>query len=133
MASLDQDGRSALHYAAGAEGDDEQVQRLLAGGIEVGLADRNGWTPLHFAAAANRATTARLLLDAGAAVDAKDHDGNTPLFRAVFAYAGDGTTITTLRDAGANPLLTNASDQSPVGLARLIATSDVARFFNDMR
>lgn len=96
------------------------------------LADHSGWTPLHFAAAADRASAAQLLLDAGAAVDAVDSDGNTPLFRAVFAYAGDDATIRALRVAGADPRSGNRHGQSPVGLARLIATPDVARLFEDV-
>ena len=95
--------------------------------------DESGWTPLHFAAAANHAIAAQLLLDASAAVDAADTDGNTALFRAVFAYAGDDSTIRVLRRAGADPRRLNRHGQAPVGLARLIATSDVARLFDDLQ
>ena len=108
------------------------VRQFLADGADATLPDGRGWTPLHFAAAANNAVAAQLLLGAGAVADAADVDGNTSLFRAVFAYAGDDATIEVLRDAGAEPRRLNRHRQDPVGLARLMATTDVARLFEDV-
>ena len=47
-------------------------------------------TPLHFAGQQHHVDVVRLLLDAGAPVDATDEHGNTPLFKAVFASRGRG-------------------------------------------
>lgn len=54
---------SPLHYAA-RNGDDEAIQILLAAGAKADARGRRGKTPLHAAAAANRAAACALLLDA---------------------------------------------------------------------
>jgi ankyrin repeat protein len=121
-----------LHYAAGEDESGAAVRRLIKAGEKVAQADRSGWTPLHFAAAANQVENIEALLASGAPVDVTDKDGNTPLFRAVFAYQGNGDAIRLLREAGADPNLLNRHGQSPVGLARLIASIDVAKHFADL-
>jgi ankyrin repeat protein len=70
----------------------------------------------------------RILLRAGARVDAQDTRGNTPLWRAVFESRGRGDTIQALLAAGANPDLPNQSGVTPGQLAERIANFDVAQF-----
>ena len=131
MNQLDQFGRSELHYAA-RDGDLALAGKLIHGGMDVKLADKQGWTPLHFAAQAQSPEVAALLLDAGAQIDPKDAHGNTPLFKAVFTFKESGDTIRLLRARGADPLSVNKHDQTPVGLARLIANYNVRQFFEDL-
>lgn len=125
---LDEFGRTALHYAA-VDGDSDGVARLLAEGFLATLADKQGWTPLHFAAQARCALCCELLIGAGAAVDRQDSHGNTPLWRAVFASRGDGSVIMVLRQAGADPARSNKHGVSPAKLARSIANYPVAQFW----
>lgn len=131
VSDLDREGRSPLLYAA-AEGDVEAALVRLAAGDDPDLRDRRGFTPLHFAAQEGALDVARALLDHGATVDPVDDDGNTPLFRAVYNSRGEDRLIELLRARGADPLRENAHGQTPVGLARLIANYDVARFFSDV-
>jgi ankyrin repeat protein len=91
-----------------------------------------GSAPLHFAAQEDAAEACRALLEAGASVDAVNAFGNTPLFPAVFNCRGRGDVIEILRAYGADPTHVNNAGQTPVGLARLIANYDVARFFTDI-
>jgi hypothetical protein len=51
---------------------------------------------------------------------------------AVFSSKGDGELIRLLRSNGADPMHRNRAGQTPVGVARLIANYDVARFFADL-
>jgi uncharacterized protein len=127
----DRDGRSELHYAATAK-DEKKVRQLISAGADVNAQDKQGWTPLHAAAQENAFEIAKLLIEAGAKVDVQDAHGNTQLFRAVFSYKDDGRTIELLRQVGSNPLVMNHHGQNPVGLARLIANYDVAKFFSDL-
>lgn len=50
----------------------------------------------------------------------------------MFNSKGRGELIKLLRSHGADPLHSNASGQTPVRLARLIANYDVAQFFEDI-
>uniref|UniRef100_A0A7S2B770 Ankyrin repeat domain-containing protein n=1 Tax=Haptolina brevifila TaxID=156173 RepID=A0A7S2B770_9EUKA len=59
---------------------DDHVVILLQQGAPTTYADRlYGYTPLHIAAVNGRAEMVANLIDAGAAVDIKDKDGNIPL------------------------------------------------------
>ena len=128
---LDRMGRSELHYAS-SEGDIQKVENLINNGEDVNLKDKNSWTPLHFAAQSQNASIVLLLIEAGAEIDESDSNGNTPLSNAVFSYTNDGSTIETLRKFGADPYKSNNYGQTPIGLARLIANYDVAKFFDDL-
>jgi ankyrin repeat protein len=102
----------------------------LVAGANPNAQDDNGWTPLHFAAQAVSESVTALLLAAGADVGVKDTFGNTPLFRAVFCARGDGSVITALLEAGANPNEANKSGVTPLGLAETIGNYDAKQFFN---
>nr|QIY67111.1 ankyrin repeat domain-containing protein [Streptomyces sp. RPA4-2] len=126
---VDRLGRSALHYAA-ASGDLAGVRAAIGSGADVCAGDSAGWTPLHFAAQAQRADIAIELLAGHAVVDAVDVQGNTPLWRAVFNYQGDPAVLDVLREAVADPDRANAHGVSPRQLAERIANYDVARHVN---
>ncbi len=121
--------RTPLHEAA-IDANTEQVARLLAEGSDVNCQDEQGWTPLHFAAQSQAKEIVQQLLAAGADHDRTDGHGNTALFRAVFSYVGDGTTIKMLLAAGADPLVKNNHGVSPGELARNIANYDVSKYFS---
>ncbi|QTN29585.1 ankyrin repeat domain-containing protein [Rhodoferax sp. AJA081-3] len=127
---VDRYGRTQLHYAAAGALCDE-VESLLAAGANVNLQDDNGWSPLHFAAQAVSPECTLSLIQAGANLSLRDSFGNTALFRAVFASAGNGAVIQSLLNAGADPNSKNHHGTSPYDLARTIANYDVAQFFRD--
>ena len=97
------------------------------------LADRRGYTPLHFAAQEWSIEAADALLEAGASVDAVDQHGNTPLWTATFNSKGRGELIEILRSRGADPGHRNKAGGSPLELARLIANYNVAQWHADLR
>lgn len=45
------------------------------------MQDFDDWTPLHFAAKFNNAPAAKLLLEAGADLEAEDHKWNSTIFQ----------------------------------------------------
>lgn len=75
----DQQGRSALHLAAG--GGHDELTSILIGefGADVNARDLNGQTALHHAAAAGHKQTVATLLAKGADLTIQDQFGRTPL------------------------------------------------------
>lgn len=58
-----------------------------------------GCTPLHWAAITNRVDFMRMLLDHGAEVDSRDHEGRTPLFSCAAFGAIDAASLLLERQA----------------------------------
>jgi Ankyrin repeats (many copies) len=103
--NVDRAGRSTLHYAA-AEGRAADVAAYLQEhGGDVNLADKAGFTPLHFAAQGQHADVAVLLIEAGADLHARNRFGNTALLMA----------------------LVNVRDQDGQGCARALVMSEFPR------
>lgn len=128
---MDPAGRSPLHYAA-LKDDAREVTRLIADGEAPDSSDSQGFTPLHLAAQEHALDAAAALVDLGASVDQTNCFGNTPLFVAVFNSRGRPEMINLLRSRGADPLHSNGSGQTPVGLAILIGNYGVAGYFEDL-
>ena len=121
-------GRSDLHYAA-LEGRAEDVRDALARGEDPSLADRDGFTPLHFAAQEDQAEAAGLLLQAGAALEARNKFGNTPLWVALMhVHDGDGGVVRLLLAEGASLNAANDSGVTPRDLIDRVANYDLGRF-----
>ena len=74
----DEEGRTALHFAAGY-GELECAKLLLAKGAAVDLVDNNKNTALHYAAGYGQAESVKLLLEGGADKGAKNEDDKTAL------------------------------------------------------
>jgi 26S proteasome non-ATPase regulatory subunit 10 len=98
----DEDGRTALHWAA-AEGHAETARALLAAGANARHKDDGGWTPLMSCASAGHALVARLLLVPAVAVAVDDTNarGCTALHYACSKAHMD--VVTLLLAAGADP------------------------------
>jgi ankyrin repeat protein len=80
--------------------------------------------PLHAAAAGRSIETCRLLLAAGAEVDARQHGGFTPLHEA--AQSGDAGMVELFLSAGADPTALASDGRSPAEIARDAGHGDVA-------
>jgi ankyrin repeat protein len=82
----------------------------------INVPDDDGRSPLHIAIerGVQRATIDNIL-EQGAIVDAKDHEGNTPLMEAV--RAGSLETVKLLAESGANIMTRNKQGDTPLHLA----------------
>ncbi|MBI3368603.1 MAG: ankyrin repeat domain-containing protein [Burkholderiales bacterium] len=106
-------GETPLMMAA-LRGRTEWVQTLLDRGAKTALP---GWNPLHYAATGEQGEPAvRLLLDRGAAIDARSPNGSTALMMA--ARYGSEASVKLLLARGADPRLRNQREMSPADFAR---------------
>lgn len=105
-------GETALMMAA-IHGRLDWVERLVARGAAI---DREGWTPLHYAASGPDMRIVTRLVALGARIDARSPNGSTPLMMA--AGYGDQRNALALLGLGADPALRNARGLSAADFAR---------------
>lgn len=109
-------GQTALHIAAGRNC--TKVMRILLDhGAQVNARDFMDATPLHEAAAYGSLEAAALLLKSGAAVDAKQSDGQTALFWAA-TVSGSVKVARLLLDHGADVNARDYSEMTPLTWAK---------------
>lgn len=106
-------GETALMMAA-LRGQFEWLQRLLERGARI---NKDGWTPLHYAASGPEPKAVALLIDRGAALDALSPNRTTPLMMA--AQYGAEPSVALLLERGASPRLRNDRGLNPADFARL--------------
>ncbi|MEP6496059.1 MAG: ankyrin repeat domain-containing protein [bacterium] len=102
---------------AAMRGDSAQVRALVKQGADVNAAQGDGMTALHWAAMRGEVDEAKMLIFAGARLDAATRNGNyTPLHLA--ARAGKPAVIKALLQAGAAPnAVTTSGGATPLHLA----------------
>jgi uncharacterized protein len=123
--TFDTDGWSPLHLAA-HYGHAEIVKLLLHNNAAVDLRSANQLanTALHAALAGRRGEVVRILLDAGADVNAKQHGGWTALHAA--AANGDRGLVELLLARGANTTAANDAGVTAAALAREHGHAEIA-------
>jgi len=106
-------------------GDDEAVEDFIAIGKDVAMKDKEGRTPLHYAAGYNHDEVAKMLIEAGAPIEARDTLENTPLHYA--AGYGRPDLVTLLLAAGADKGAKNRNGKTPYDLATADARNPVSQ------
>jgi ankyrin repeat protein len=122
---LSPDGFTALHLAS-FFGKPEIARLLLDAGARVDTYTTNDFAnqPLHAAAAGRHIEICRLLLAAGADVNATQHGGFTPLHEA--AQHGDVEMVELFVSAGADPTIAVEDGGRPADIAEKAGHHDVA-------
>lgn len=116
VSAVSPDGWFPLHLAAHF-GHADAVRALLNKGAQVNACSTNALKnmALHAAAAGRAQAVAKLLLDAGANVNARQHGGWTPLHSV--AQNGDVEFARVLTEAGADVNVRAENQQRPLDLA----------------
>lgn len=125
VSAFSPDGFTALHFAA-FFGKPEAAKVLLEHGASVDAYTRNPFAnqPLHAAAAGRHIEVCRVLIAAGADVNATQHGGFTPLHEA--AQHGDAEMTELFLSAGADPTLTTDTGETPAETAAAAGHQDLA-------
>lgn len=116
MSQLDEYKRSKLHYLCIDYPEGERLRilkELVESGEDVNLKDKNGWSPLHFAAQEGDSIIAKELINFGANIAATECNGNTPLWVATMNSNSSKKVIQVLLKAGADPSIENNHGVSP--------------------
>ncbi|MBF2054675.1 MAG: ankyrin repeat domain-containing protein [Candidatus Sericytochromatia bacterium] len=104
-------GRPLLHQVA-LNGSAEILTQLHRAGVRISITDFDGRQVMHFLAAQGRPNQIHHLTAlAPVTLNARDREGNTPLFYAL--RAGQADNVTALIKGGANPALRNYAGLSP--------------------
>lgn len=115
--------REALQIAV-RNGDVARVQALLEAGVSPRFHSRTGETPLHMAARADHVRIVRLLIGAGADVNAREATlGGTPLHKA--AAQGALESVDALLVAGADFNLQDNKGDTPLHKAMIMGRESV--------
>ena len=128
---LSSDGFTALHLAS-FFGKPEVARLLIDSGASVETYTTNDFAnqPLHAAAAGRHIEVCRLLLAAGANVNATQHGGYTPLHEA--AQHGDVEMVELFLSAGADPSIAVTDGGTAADLADAAGHPDVANRLRDV-
>lgn len=113
-------GESLLMMAA-LRGHISAMKALVARGA---LVNKEGWTPLHYAASGPEPRAVAFLLQQGARIDAVAPNGNTPLMMAAGFGSVDGADL--LLKQGADPAALNKAGVTAAELARRADRDDLA-------
>jgi len=105
-------GNNALMMAAYL-GNKHAVETLIAHGAQV---NKEGWSPLHYAATSGSDAIVDILVAHAASLDATSLHGLTPLMMAV--QSNKTITVKFLLNAGANPMLKNEQGLSALDIAK---------------
>jgi ankyrin repeat protein len=91
-----------LHRAA-ADGDMERARELVSEGARLDVFDGIGYTPLHHAVKNQHISMIRLLLEAGAAINAREEETNSDTAISVAAADSSAEIVRLLLERGADP------------------------------
>ncbi|OQE17250.1 hypothetical protein PENSTE_c021G01308 [Penicillium steckii] len=114
--------RTAITHAA-INGNKDTITALKLGGCDINWRNQEGRTQLsvaaeNFPAKKNTGTVVKGLISAGAEIDARDNDGQTPLWWAS-GKLDNSDTVQILLENGASPSAKSYSGQKPADIARL--------------
>lgn len=109
--------RGSILHAACAGGKESIVRNLLNNGSRVDSLDREGNTPLFYAAIEGKPAIVKLLIDYKANINARNEDKDTALHFAVIG--NDAETVNILIEKGANIEARNNDGETPLFVAAI--------------
>ena len=110
-------------HSAQAQQEKTKTERLLKAELDPFTADENGWTHMHWAAAANDGEAIRRLIELGGSTESTDHGDNSEFSTAGHRRAALlGVKLGEWKNTGDTPLLVAAELDRGVAASVLIAS-----------
>jgi len=106
-------------------GNNHMAKILLDQGADPGIADKDGWRPLHFAAERGSTDLVKELISSGADPEIQDKNDWRPIH--VAAWNGHADTIKQLLSDGCNPEVTDKEGWQAIRFAAWKGHTDVVR------
>ena len=128
---VDEAGDTALHWLANTPYVD-MTDRFLShdgAGNMINHINQAGFSALHLASRAGQSGQVKLLIQRGADIDIKDHNGNTPLMLAVLAR--QNVVVGELLAAGAEIGKRNVNKQNALAMARQLGYDDIEKLIDE--
>lgn len=111
--SINEEGRGILTICILEGRTDLALYLINETDVNLNQADRNGYTPLHFAVQENNYSVVEALVRKNAVIDPIDKFGNTPLYKCVTEKVNINIT-NVLLEYGANVTIKNSFGYSPM-------------------
>jgi ankyrin repeat protein len=118
-------------FAAIDAGNAEVFELIMGLDIDVNTANNNKLTLLHFAAGSDQPGMVRSLIKKGARINAKQKDGITPLWHAVYFNKSQG--VRALLEAGADKAITDNRGITPLQVAESTQNNAMIRILTTVR
>ncbi|XP_047101768.1 serine/threonine-protein phosphatase 6 regulatory ankyrin repeat subunit B-like isoform X3 [Schistocerca piceifrons] len=124
LRTLSEEEKGRRLIQASIQGSMQELQALLAAGVNLGARDMNERTPLHWAGIKGYEEMARRLLAAGADVGARDKFQQTPLHFA--AWGGSAAVVRLLAASSADPDARDVDGWTPLHTAAFSDETEAA-------
>ena len=127
----DNEGSTLLHEAAGADGDNVEIfQYLLKNGADINDTDSEGRTALHWSSVNGNKNITKFILDNkdkyNVNLDAKDNNGKTSIFKAMFNDTpGRFEIVKLLIENGANLESKDLEGKTPLHYAYIYGLPEI--------
>ncbi|KAF2076187.1 hypothetical protein CYY_002487 [Polysphondylium violaceum] len=129
---LDNDGYTPLHVAVSSDCSDDLLTQLIRHpSIQIEVRNVDGNTALHYFCQRFRSPEcqkiAQLLIDKGSNVNAQNHNGETPLHKAIFNHSVRLLMVYVLLKNNADVNIVNVAGESPLHYAVRLGRLDVLK------
>ena len=123
------EGKDLILCECAQDADIEGMRNIIDKGADVNTKNKDGITPLHFAAFSGSIDASKILMDAGANINAKGNNLATPIFFAISSHSVDIVKILIEGGAAVNHKMKRGV--TPLDVAKYWRSYDIIKILED--